>query len=104
MDLGGTPPTCAWQRAKPVLGPEYSPKGTGRVDGLSFGHSEEVLANAAMDAINTDKDFHVREVPDLRITRRPSRTSPAVNRAVHPAGRCSADCLGVHGVYKSVLL
>jgi hypothetical protein len=74
IDVSGIVPMCEWEGPDSVLGLECSPKATGWVEVVSFGHSEEVLANAAMDAINLDEGFDDCEVPDFTIAPSPGRT------------------------------
>jgi hypothetical protein len=68
---------CEWEGPDSVLGLECSPKATGWVEAVSFGHLEEVLANAAIDAIDLDKGFDDCEVPDFTIAPSPGRTPPS---------------------------
>jgi superfamily II DNA or RNA helicase len=77
IDVSGTAPMCEWEGPDSVLGPECSPKATGWVEAVSFGHSEEVLANAAMDAIDLDEGFDDCEVPDFTMAPSPGRTPPS---------------------------
>jgi hypothetical protein len=77
IDVGGTALICEEEGPDSVLGPECSPKATGWVEAVSFGHSEEVLANAAMDAIDLDEDLDVCDVPDVTIADSPGRTPPS---------------------------